>query len=502
MKKIKVKGMNINKIFLILIGLMLSGVMNAKISNPAQKPNIIVVLVDDLGWGDLACYGNRDIKTPHLDKMASQGAMFTQFYVNAAWCAPSRMAIMTGRFPVWNMFDFHKNGPEWREDGRPGRYLNPKKNNVAHVLKAQGYTTGHYGKWHLGTDDKSVPGANEYGFDEYCLFHQNTPSYYQRFVKGEFKGLVKDYKKDFRAHSTQIIVDDAIQFMEKNIKNPFYLNLWTIVPHAPLNPTKDQKMPYRKHFPDPNYVDSNGGALAIYYASVTEMDKQIGRLLNKIEELGIAENTIVLFTSDNGPEDVHIKNSTHSAAGSAGPFRGAKRSGYEGGVRMPFIVIWPGKINAGRVDTHSVISGIDFLPTFCALAGIDEKKEWKLDGEDISGILLGESRKRSTPIMWRNSMSDGPECGAQYNKSPMLSMREGEWMFFVNPDGTKKELYNIPQDPLELNNMVNEKPELAKAMEDKLMKWNVTLPYYDRVESWRPNRFDWSWPKENTGMIK
>jgi len=160
-------------------------------------------------------------------------------------------------------------------------------------------------------------------------------------------------------------------------------------------------------------------------------------LLNKIEELGIAENTIVLFTSDNGPEDVHIINSTHSAAGSAGPFRGAKRSGYEGGVRMPFIVIWPGKINAGRVDTHSVISGIDFLPTFCALAGIDEKKEWKLDGEDISGILLGESRKRSTPIMWRNSMSDGPECGAQYNKSPMLSMREGEWMFFVNPDGTK-----------------------------------------------------------------
>lgn len=464
-----------------------------------KKPNIIVVLVDDMGWGDLACYGNRNIKTPQMDKLASQGAMFTQFYVNAAWCAPTRASIMTGRFPVWTMFDFHKNGPKRREDGRPGRYLDPEINNIAHVLKDNGYTTGHYGKWHLGYDGQDIPGADEYGFDEYCLHHQKAPNYYQRYVKGEFQDKVKNYKKDFRANSTEYFVDDAIKFMERNKDKPFYLNLWTLLPHAPLNPTAEQKEPYKKFFPLPDYIDSNGGALAVYYGSLTEMDKQIGRLLDKVEALGIADNTIILFTSDNGPEDIHITNATHSAAGSSGPFRGAKRSGYEGGVRMPFIVKWPGKIKAGRVDNQSVISGVDFLPTFCKLAGVNTKEEWKLDGEDVSDVLLKGSRERKTPILWRNSMSDDPADGAQYNKSPMLSIREGDWMFFVNPDGSKKELYNIPLDPLELNNMVAEKPEIATKMGKKLLEWNTTLPYYDRVAKWKPNRHDWKWPKENAG---
>ena len=166
---------------------------------------------------------------------------------------------------------------------------------------------------------------------------------------------------------------------------------------------------------------------------------------------------------------------------------------------MPFIVKWPGKIKAGRVDNQSVISGVDFLPTFCKLAGVNTKEEWKLDGEDVSDVLLKGSRERKTPILWRNSMSDDPADGAQYNKSPMLSIREGDWMFFVNPDGSKKELYNIPLDPLELNNMVAEKPEIATKMGKKLLEWNTTLPYYDRVAKWKPNRHDWKWPKENAG---
>ena len=467
-----------------------------------KMPNIIFVLADDLGWGDLGCYGNKDLKTPQIDKLASQGTLFTQFYMNAAWCAPSRTAIMTGRFPSYNQFDFHNRAPERRADGRPGRYLDPENPNITQILKTKGYTTGHYGKWHLGAD-VNVPSPGEYGIDEFCVRNSSsTPNYKQRYLDGEFNNLFSDFNREFVAHSTEIIVDDAIDFIERNKDKPFYLNLWTFLPHAMLNPTNEQTNPYKKHMPPVATVNPGiKGALAIYYGSVTALDKQLGRLFDKIEEMGIADNTMIIFTSDNGPEDIHNFSATHSGVGSTGPFRGNKRSAYEGGVRMPLLVKWKGNVEAGRVDTHSVIAGTDLLPTFCDIIGIETKNDWKLDGESVSDMILagGEARDRTTNIKWRHDIVRELYHQGEYHKSPSLAIREGGWKLLINPNGSEAELYNILTDPMEMRNMVNEKLEIAKTMKDELLKWNSKLPYNERFENYRKVKHKWQWPKEKRG---
>ena len=234
------------------------------------------------------------------------------------------------------------------------------------------------GKWHLGNNSGGPPIA-DYGFD---------------FVGTSERGGANGPKDDphFRANSTKLFVDESLQFIETHKDGPFYLQLWTLVPHATLNPTPEQMRPYARFRPGGKDFP-HASAAEIFYASVTDLDAHVGRLLDGLEKWGLSDNTLVLFSSDNGPEDINIRNAGHSGVGSAGPFRGRKRSLYEGGVRVPGIVCWPGHVPAGRVEDKAVVAGVDWLPTVCRLAGVDVPKVHTLDGEDACDVLAGASRK-------------------------------------------------------------------------------------------------------------
>ncbi len=440
----------------------------------AARPNVIFIFADDLGWGDLGCYGNQQIKTPNLDRLAREGTLFTQFYVNSAVCSPSRTAVMTGHFPARHRVHGHfashaanarRDMPDW---------LDPKVATVTRLLQQAGYATAHFGKWHLGSG-QGAPTPSAYGIDVSRTVNSNGP------------GWPDANSIDFRARSSRLIVDETIRFIEQHKDRPFYVNVWSLVPHATLNPTKEQMAPYRRYGPQRvPYV----GASPVYYASVTDLDTQVGRLLKRLDELGLARNTLVLFSSDNGPEDIHIRNANHSGVGSPGPFRGRKRSLYEGGVRLPFLVRWPGHVPAGRVDEADVMTAVDLLPTIVRLAGVKLPPGLKLDGEDRSSVLLGASQARTKPIFWEWRFNI---AGHVLNKSPMLSIRDGNWKLLMNPDRSRVELYNIPADPREMNNLADRRPEVVARLSQKLLAWQKTLP--KGMKEPTAGRDDYPWPK-------
>lgn len=420
---------------------------------------MIHILADDLGWGDLGCYGNREISTPNLDKLAKYGTLFTQFYSSSPVCSPSRTAWMTGQFPAHHRIHGHLATPELNSERTMPDFLDPKVSFLPRMVREAGYATAHFGKWHLGAgEDAPTPG--DYGVEHYRTVDSHDTSW-------------DEARKDpyFRAKSTEMIIDEAIQFVEKHKSRQFYANLWTLVPHAPLRPTDEQMEPY-KRFGAP--ATGHRTAREIYYASVSDLDKQIGRLMMKLEEMDLAKHTILMFSSDNGPEDIHISNAGHSAVGSPGPFRGRKRSLYEGGIRVPLIVSWPGRIAGGRVDTASVVSAVDLMPTVARVTGAKIPKDWRLDGEEITDILAsGKSRPRKKPLYWEWRYRIH---GDNINRSPALAVRDGDMKLLANPDGSRVELYDIPKDPMELNNLADRQPEVVKKLQEPLVAWSKSLP--------------------------
>lgn len=438
-----------------------------------QKPNILFILADDLGWGDLSCYGNKQIKTPNLDRLAKQGTLFTQFYVNGSVCSPSRCAFMTGQYPARHRIHGHYATPELNTKRGMSQWLDPKVPNVGSLLKSAGYVTAHYGKWHLGHGSNAPP-ISTYGFDDARAYGGNPHSW-------------DEPPETLFARSTRVFVDETLRFIRTNRHQPFYVNLWTLLPHAPLNPTDEQTAPY-------NWLSWKNGqyhksAATIYYASIADLDAQIGRLLKELDALGLTDNTLVMFSSDNGPEDIHLTEAGHSGVGSAGPFRGRKRSLYEGGVRMPFIVRWPGKIPAGRVNSQSVVAGVDWLPTICQLAGVKVPTGHALDGEDVSDILRGQSRPRTKPLLWEWRFHI---FGEPFHRSPILAIRDGDWKLLLNPDRSRVELYDLPRDPTELSNLADKYPERVSALAKKALDWQATLPEGPFDSS--AGKADYPWP--------
>jgi arylsulfatase A-like enzyme len=440
-----------------------------------RKPNFVFIFADDLGWGDLGCYGNRQIKTPNLDELAKKGILFTQFYVNGSVCSPSRTAIMTSHYPARHKVHGHFAAHKQNEARAMPNWLDPRVHTVTKLLKDAGYTTGHFGKWHLGSG-KGAPTPGEYGIDDHCTLNSNGP---------QLEGTGDPY---FRAKSTAKIVDKTIQFIEKNRDKTFYVNVWTLVPHATLHPTDEQMKPYQRYAPQGVPYK---GVKQIYYASVADLDQQIGRLVKKIDELGLSGNTVIAFSSDNGPEDFDIRNAVHSGIGSNGPFRGRKRSIYEGGIRMPFIVRWPGHITADKVDNTSIIAGVDWLPTVCRLADIKLPRDLNPDGEDMSAALLGKPKPRNRPLMWEWRFRI---FGDMVHKSPMLAIRDGKWKLLMNPDRGRIELYDIPGDPTELDNIADQNPDIVRKLSEKLLKWQKTLPAGPIDKEAGSNAYPW--PKE------
>lgn len=421
----------------------------------APPPNVLFILADDLGWGDLGCYGNPFLKTPNLDRLAAEGTLFTQFYVNGSVCSPSRAAFLTGQYPSRHRIHGHYSTKAQNDARGMSSWLPPETPNVARTFRAAGYATAHIGKWHLG-NDADGPAISEYGFD---------------FVgSGEGGAEVRPADPYYRARSSALFVDEALKFIGEKKSSPFYLQLCALIPHAVLNPTPEQMKPFERLT---SKNQPHKAARTIYYASVTDLDREIGRLLAGLEKLGVADSTIVVFSSDNGPEEIFVGNSGHSGVGSPGPFRGRKRSLYEGGVRVPYLVRWPGHIPAGRIDDTSVLAGVDQLPTLAQLAGIALPATHVLDGEDASDIWLGRPRARIRPLMWEWRFSIP---GSTLNRSPQLAIRDGDWKLLLNPDRSRLELYDLPRDPTQTDNLADKNPAIVERLAAQVLAWQKTLP--------------------------
>lgn len=442
-------------------------------SSLLRRPNFLFILADDLGWGDLSCYGNRHFRTPALDRLAQEGILFTQYYQAGSVCSPSRAALLTGRYPAELRLHGHLATPEQNAARGMPDFMDPTVPTLAQLLQKAGYRTIHVGKWHLGRPNAEEPGLATYGFD------------IARWVDCQEDGR-NLWRLEERPTATAVLVETTIEILRTVKDQPFYCQLWLHDPHAPLNPPQELAEKFRRQTPQ-----GFTSPFMIYAATVVEMDRQIGRLLRALDNLGLRENTVVIFSSDNGPEDIEIANAAWSGVGSAGPLRGRKRSLYEGGIRVPWIVRWPAGAPAGLVNNDTVICGVDFLPTICELAGvkIPEELEPTLRGESMAAAFRGQEQKRQKPLFWewRFRVFNHP-----WNRCPMLAMRQGPWKLLLNPDGSRVELYNIPEDPGEENNLAPYRPDVVDQLKRELLAWHHTLPP-GPVEA-SAGKKDYPWP--------
>ncbi len=441
------------------------------------RPNVIFLLTDDQGWGDAAAWGHPYYKTPNLDRLTREGLRVSQFYVANPVCSPSRAAFMTGCYPARFRIHGHFATHALNEARVMPDWLDPQVPTVTRQLQAAGYVTGHFGKWHLG----SGPGAPEpgaYGIDKHVTLVSNGPQLREKNAKPE---------PHWWGKSTGIIMDHALAFLRENKERPFYLNIWTLLPHATLDPTPEQLAVYEDLDPKADHpafgkwtqgyykaAHDLRSQMRVFAASITDLDTQVGRLLDALKELGLDDNTILIFSSDNGPEDYNIRNAANAGVGSPGPYRGRKRSIYEGGVRQPFVVRWPGKIRAGEFDETSVIGAVDFLPTVCAIAGAKLPADAQLDGEDVSDILLsGRPRERKTPLYWewRSRVFGNPEFAP-----PPIVVREGKWKLLTDRDRARVELYDIPADPAETRDLAAANPQVVERLARLALQWKASLP--------------------------
>ncbi|MCX7046491.1 MAG: sulfatase-like hydrolase/transferase [Candidatus Sumerlaeota bacterium] len=454
----------------------------------ATRPNVIFILTDDQGWGDARFAGHPYVKTPNLDRLASQGTWFKQFYVAATVCSPSRCAFMTSHYPARHLIHGHFADHSLNESRAMPDWLDPKAITITKLLRDAGYATAHFGKWHLG-NGSGAPPPDAYGI-EISRTVNGSPD---APALGDDGSTPPDGKRRtpeqtdpyFRAKSSAMIVDETIKFIKANRERPFYVNVWTLLPHAPLKPTPEQLKVYESLAPradDPafgEWMQKYLGAakdlksqMQVFCASLTDLDAQIGRLMQALDDLKLGDNTIVFFSSDNGAEDYHIGNASNAGVGNTGPLRARKRSMYEGGIRTFGVLRWPGKVAAGRVDETSVIAGVDWLPTICKLAGVAVPESVQPDGEDVSDIWLGQLRPRRKPLYWEWLFR---VWGEEY-QPPMLAIRDDAWKLFVNHDGSRAELYDIPKDFSEKRNVALEHPDMVKELTAKALAWQKTLP--------------------------
>ncbi len=466
--------------FLKAIGFATSSVVMAGHSNTfgrsaskssVKKPNIIFILADDLGYGDLGCFGQKRIKTPNLDKMAEEGMRLTQHYAGSTVCAPSRCVLMTG---------LHTGHCLVRGNARVP--LRPSDVTVAELLKQAGYTTGIVGKWGLGeAGSTGIP--NRQGFDYWFgyLNQRHAHNYYPEYLwRNQEKYHLKNEVKPINPpggvatkkveYSHDLITKEALAFAERSKDGPFFLYLAFTIPHANNEAgNKGMEVPDYGIYKDKEWPESQKG----HAAMITRMDGDIGKLFAKLKELGIDDNTFVMFSSDNGPHREGGNNPDFND--SNGPLRGIKRDLYEGGIRVPTLVRWPGKIKAGSVTDH--ISGFwDFLPTCAELAGFKPPED--IDGISMVPALLGKSKKQKTHefLYWEF-----------HEQGKRQAVRMGEWKG-VRLDANKKpdgpiELYNLKTDIGEKNNIADQHREIVAKIEGYMKTARV------------PSK-DWPWPTD------
>jgi arylsulfatase A-like enzyme len=424
-----------------------------------EHPNIVFILTDDMGYGDVACYGGKFVPTPNIDQLAKEGTKFTQFYVASPICSPSRVGLLTGTYPArWKIHTFLQTRAGNRA-AHQADFLDSKAPSVARALKAAGYATGHFGKWHMGggRDVKNAPPFPAYGFDEHASTWE-SPDPDPNLTAGDWIWSANDKVK--RWNRTAYFVDRALDFLKRHKDQPCYVNVWPDDVHTPWVPDGSDLQKRRR---------DTDNSEASFEPVLREYDKQVGRFMTGLKQLGLDENTIVIFSSDNGPNPDF--NNTR-----CGGLRVLKGSLYEGGTREPFIVRWPGKTPAGRVDDQTVIGGVDLFPTFCKLAGAPLPQKAHFDGGDVSKSFFGQNIERPTPLFWEFGGRKGNGKREGKNLSPNVAVRDGKWKFLINDDGTGAELYDMDADQNETRNVAEQNPKIAKRLSASALQWRKQQP--------------------------
>ena len=453
----------------ICVILAFLGVIQPAASGAAERPNVVVLLADDLGYGDLSCYGSPEIETPALDGLAAAGARFTDFYAGSAVCSPSRAALLTGRFPV------RASVYSWIHSSH-NMHLRDAERTLAEVLKGAGYKTAHVGKWHLSYDlaegSGPDPDPGDQGFDHWVATGNNAnPSHRdpKNFVRnGEPLGKIEGY-------SSHIVAEEAIGWLEdrKGSEKPFYLNVWFHEPHRKVAAPKELRQ---------RHQDTRKPA---YYGCIENMDRAIGRLLEKLEAIGAAEDTMVIFASDNGS---YMRD---PAGKSNGGLKGRKTQLWEGGIRVPGIIRWPGHVEAGRVIEEPA-GLVDILPTVAEAVDAPLPDGVTIDGTSLLPLLENSAAfERGTPLYWFYSPS-----------RPVCVIREGDWSLVADPTLelprqnffeeafigkvkrtglTNFRLYNVRRDPAQKHNVAAEHPGRLEAMKREMIELHkdVVAEAYD-----------------------
>jgi len=427
-----------------------------------QKPNLIFILADDLGYEDLSCFNSKMINTPHIDQLAASGMKFTHFYSASAVCSPTRASCLTGRYPL--RFSITRHFTDHEEHLPRGTVTLPK------MLQQAGYRTAHIGKWHLGGLNKkhcenreaSIPGPNQHGFDEYVCMYEDPAIrapllQARRLYREGAKYLVSNDKAlpPIQQHWTEYKVERSRQFIVEAVqaKQPFFLNLWFDAPHTPYEPAPEPYLnPYKKR--------AKGDDLW-YRSMVAQMDNGIGKIISKLKQLKIEQNTFIIFTSDNGP----------SHQGCPGPWTGGKADLHEGGIRVPMIAGWPGTIKSESVTTD-VAHTNDLLPTFVAAAGLTLPPDLEIDGINLFPALSGKGKiPAERTLFWQLDLYEWyPQPGPKPKPFATEIARQGKWKLLA-ANGTPLALFNMEEDPYERRNLIEVWPERAHELTQSLNQW-------------------------------
>jgi len=458
------------------------GAMAAAVSLPsalvrgaqqAGKPNIILCMADDLGWGDPGFNGNEVIKTPHLDAMARESLRFTRFYSGAPVCSPTRGSCLTGRHPYRYGIYFANVG-----------HLRRQEISLAEALKTQGYATGHFGKWHLGTLSPDYSGkgrgrnpAKNYmtpgmsGFDEWFSTEYAVATW-DPYDPANAHGKKHDVRNLYWHNGTnvteklegddsRIIMDRVLPFIRKAVRDatPFLAVVWFHAPHAPVVAGPEYRQMYSEYSEDEQH----------YYGCITAMDEQVGRLRDELRRLDAAENTMLWFCSDNGPEGKDGKSGRYR--GSAGPFRGRKRSLFEGGTRVPALLEWPARIAGGRV-TEVPCSTLDYFPTVLDVLGFRMAGQPEpIDGVSLLPVVENGATARSVPIAF--------ESGKQ------VALTDNRYKIYSKNGGSSYALFDLIADPGETTDLAAEKPDVLAGMKAKLEAWRASCKRSDAGRDYR-----------------
>jgi len=439
----------------------------------AQKqPNIILIVADDLGWGDVGFNKQTKINTPHIDQLAKEGMVFNNFYSGSTVCGPSRASLMTGKHTGHSPV---RGNPRWTASGKPVDISN-NDITIAEELKHAGYTTAIIGKWGLAENiDQGVP--NKQGFDYFYGFNKHLPAhhYYPDSIYENDKKIViagNNWKKKEKHYIQDIFTEKAASYLEKQGKQPFFLYLAYTTPHYELTVPADSKEQYKdkgwplREMKPRHYLHDKNGHVT-YAAMLSRMDKQIGDLMQQLKEQGLEKNTLVIFTSDNGHEYDKVNDEFFN---SNGPYKGHKRDLYEGGIKMPFVAKWPKVIEPGSSSDH-ISAYWDLLPTFCKIA--KTKVTTDTDGVSLLNTFKGKAKKQVTHDYLYWEFNEG--------KGPIQAIRKGNWKL-VKRYNQEIELYDLSIDEGETNNIALNHSELIKEMAQLLSDARTPHPEFPLIK--------------------